>query len=232
MRRRDVLAGLGAAAAGPMAATEREEVDLLLVLAIDASGSLGNERLRMQREGHARAIASPAFLSAVALGPLGRIAVTVFEWSNEGRQDQIVAWTLVRDDADARSVAARLMHAPHPIPGYTSISGAIDRAAGLLAQAPYAAVRRVIDVSGNGQNNDGRPVTTARDAATAMGITINGLPILDAVAGLDSYFARHVIGGPGAFLVPARNLQSFEAAIRRKLLTEVASPSNGALAAA
>lgn len=86
----------------------------------------------------------------------------------------------------------------------------------------HAAARRVIDVSGNGPNNDGRPVHAARDAAAAMGITVNGLPILDGVAGLDAYFAQQVIGGPDAFMVPAHDLQSFEVAIRRKLLAEIA----------
>lgn len=196
---------------------------MLLVLAIDASGSLSDERLRLQREGHARAMASPDVLRAVAAGQLGRIAVTVIEWSNEGRQDQAVPWTLMRNAADAREIAARLMRAPNPVPGYTSISGAIDRAASLLAHAPFAAVRKVIDVSGNGANNDGRPVGMARDAAAARGITVNGLPILDAMAGLEAYFAEEVIGGPGAFMVPAQDIGSFEAAIRRKLRIEVAS---------
>jgi hypothetical protein len=222
MRRSGLLAGHAGAAADPANAADLDEVDILLVLAIDASGSLSDERLRLQREGHARAVDSPTFLRAIAAGPLGRIAITVIEWSNEGRQDQIVPWMLVRDDADTRALAQRVMRAPHPIPGYTSISGAIDRAAHLLAQAPYAAARRVIDVSGNGPNNDGRPVHAARDAAAAMGITVNGLPILDGVAGLDAYFAQQVIGGPDAFMVPAHDLQSFEAAIRRKLLAEIA----------
>ena len=223
MHRRGFLAGLAGAAAGRAAARGRDEVDVLLVLATDASGSLSDERVRLQRQGHARAIASSAFIRAVSAGPLGQIAVTVIDWSNEERQEQIVPWMLLRDGASAREVAARLMSAPNPIPGYTSISGAIDRAAALLAQAPYVAPRRVIDISANGPNNDGRPVRAARDSAVAEGITVNGLPILDSVAALDVYFAEEVIGGPGAFVLPAQDLESFEAAIRRKLLAEISS---------
>lgn len=198
------------------------EVDLLLVLAMDASGSLSDARITLQRRGHAEAVASPRFLDAIRAGEAGAVALTAVEWSDAGRQRQVVPWRRIADAAGARDFAAALLGAPRPIPGFTSISGAIDYAARLLGEAPFAASRRVIDLSGNGENNDGRPAAAARDAAVAAGITINGLPILDAVPDLDGYFAREVIGGPGAFLVPANDLEGFARAISRKLVMEVA----------
>jgi hypothetical protein len=200
-----------------------DRVDVLLVLAIDASGSLSDERLTLQREGHARAVESITFLDAVAAGHQGRVALTALEWSNSGRQDQAVPWTVIEDAPSARAFGSALLQAPRPIPGFTSISGAIDFSARLLAQAPYMAARRVIDISGNGQNNDGRPAIAARDDALAGGVTINGLPILDAVRDLDTYYAENVIGGPGAFMVVARDLDSFSQAILKKLVTEIAT---------
>ncbi len=198
------------------------EVDVLLVLAMDVSGSLGEARIVLQRRGHAEAVASPSFVRAVRSGGAGAVGLTAIEWSDAGRQRQIVPWRRIDDGGTAEDFAAALLRASRPIPGFTSISGALDFAARLLAEAPFAAARRIIDLSGNGPNHDGRPAAAARDAAVAKGITINGLPILDVIADLDAYFATQVIGGPGAFLVPARGLEDFATSIRRKLLLEVA----------
>lgn len=214
-------------AAGPAA----EAVDVLLVLAIDASGSLSDARITLQREGHARAVQSAPFLDAAAAGFHGRVGLAVVEWSNQDRQHQTVPWTAIGDAVAAQQFAAALVRAPRPIPGYTSVSGAIDFSVGLLARAPFAASRRVIDVSGNGINNDGRPAAVARDAAVAAGITINGLPILDVEEDLERYYTEEVIGGPRAFLVVARDLGSFATAIQRKLVTEVAYATTARAAA-
>jgi hypothetical protein len=228
MPRRTILSTLPAAAAalalrGAHAARPAAEaVDVLLVLAIDASGSLTDQRITLQREGHARAITNTRLLDAVRAGPLGRVALTVVEWSNQDRQTQTVPWAVISDAVAAGRFAQALMRAPGPIPGFTSISGAIDGAVRLIARAPYEATRRVIDISGNGVNNDGRPVVLARDDALAAGITINGLPILDVDPGLDEYFAAEVIGGPRAFTVIAHDIGSFAEAIQRKLITEIA----------
>jgi hypothetical protein len=226
MLRRTLLATVPAAAAsvalagGPRAAAA---VDLLLVLAIDASGSITDTQIGVQREGHARALEAPRFLGAVAGGPLGRIALTVVEWSSRDAQTQTVPWTMVEDAASARRVADAMMRAARPIPGYTSISGAIDFAARLIDQAPFEATRRVIDIAGNGTNNDGRPACDARDDAMAVGITVNGLPILDEVPDLDAYFTDQVIGGTRAFTVVADGLGSFVEAVQRKMVLEIAA---------
>jgi len=202
-------------------------VDVLLVFAIDASGSLSDAHLTLQREGHAGAVGSAAFVAAVRSMPRRRVALTVVEWSDHDRQEQVVPWTIIAGRDTAEAFAAALLRAPRPMPGFTSISGAIDFSAGLLKHAPFAAARRVIDVSGNGANNDGRPAAEARDDAVAAGITVNGLPILDVDAELDTYYANDVIGGDRAFLTVARDLASFSEAALRKLVTEIATAAPG-----
>ena len=198
-------------------------MDALLVLAIDASGSQSDETLMLQREGHALAVEHADFLRAVRSGVLGRVALAAVEWSSLDRQALAVPWTLVEDAMTARAFARTLRQASRPIPGYTSITGAIGFSATLLSQAPYNAAARVIDISGNGPNNDGAPPHAARDDAVAMGIIINGLPILDAVADLDEYYARNVIGGHRAFMIVARDARAFREAVLRKLLNEIAA---------
>lgn len=202
-------------------------VDVALVLAADASGSISQERLALQFEGHARALESAEVIEAIRSGPQGQIALTFVAWTGANRQVQLVDWSIIADAAAARAFAAALRRAPGPVPGYTSISGAIDGAARLLARSGILATRQVIDVCGNGTNNDGPPVTAARDAAVAAGITVNGLPILDLVAGLDTYFAEHVVGGPRAFLSVASDPSDLTRAVLRKLLLEIASVPHG-----
>jgi hypothetical protein len=208
----------------PLAASSdaRTEVDTALVLAVDASGSVTDERLRLQYDGYARALRGPGLVAAIQAGRRGRIAATLTEWSGAARQHQRVGWTLIEDAATAAVFAGALLEGPpHDIPDWTSISGAIDYARRLFERSLYDAARRVIDVSGDGANNDGRPAAEARDEAVAAGITINGLPILGAEPDLDVYYRTNVIGGSGAFLIVARDLGSFAEALQRKLLAEI-----------
>ncbi len=198
------------------------QVDLALVLAIDASGSVDATRLDLQRDGYGRAVVHGEFVSAVRAGPRGRVALTVIEWSSADRQDQVVPWTLIDGAPAAARFARALAAAPSPTPGFTSISGGIDRAVRLLQTSGFRAGRRMIDVSGDGASNDGRSVTAARDAAVAAGVTINGLPLIEGEPALAAYYAANVIGGPGAFLVPAVGMGAFAAAILAKLVSEVA----------
>lgn len=213
--RRDVLAGTRRAQDG-------EAVDVALVLAIDASGSVTDEVLRAQRHGHAEALAGEAFVAAVLAGVHGRIAVAVIEWSSGGRQEVTVPWTVIGGIDEARAVAERILRARPPLPGHTSISGAIDAGVALLGRFAGRAARRVIDISANGPSNDGRELAEARRAALEAGVTVNGLPILDVDPNLAAYFAAEVIGGPGAFVLPAEDAGSYRAAVLRKLMTEIA----------
>lgn len=211
----------GRRATATAAVRSPHDLDTLLVLAIDSSGSLTDDRLAFQRDGYARAVTAAPFLAAIRKGPAARVALAAVEWSSNDRQTLTVPWSVIEDAASARRFAERLLEAPRPIPGFTAIGAAIDYAVRLLAREPAVAPRRVVDVSGNGRNNDGRAAAEARDAALAAGVTVNGLPILDIDETLDSYYAEDVVGGPGAFVVVARDLHSFADAVLRKMVYEI-----------
>ena len=191
-------------------------------MAIDASGSVSNERLALEINGYARAIGSDDFLRAVRSGHYQRVALTFVGWSGSDRQEQMVPWSILGDAGSVDAFVVTLLAAARPMAGFTSISGAIDYSAELIWRSGYAASRAVIDISGDGRNNDGRPVIEARNAALATGITINGLPFLGVEPDLDDYYRGNVIGGHNAFAIPARDPGSFSEAVMRKLLTEVA----------
>ncbi|MBR0845828.1 DUF1194 domain-containing protein [Bradyrhizobium liaoningense] len=214
-----------------IADNEHPPVDVELVLAVDVSYSMDPAELLLQREGYAEAIVSNEFLQALKTGPNRRLALVYVEWSGPNDQKIIVPWRLIDGHKSAAAVAADITRAPARMGSRTSISGAINFALSLFDADPYRGLRRVIDVSGDGVNNDGSPVTIARDAALATGIIINGLPImLDGrlpsqmdIDDLDLYYEDCVIGGPGSFVVPVRSRDGFKAAIRAKLVLEVAS---------
>jgi hypothetical protein len=173
-------------------------------------------------------------IEAIRAGPSGRIAVSFVEWSGPFSQKIVIDWTVISDDETARLFGDRLVEAPRAFADSTSISAGIDFATTQLDRAPYEAHRRVIDVSGDGDNNSGRPVTAARDEALAKGVTINGLVILtetpslfysnhtDPPGGLANYYRHNVIGGDGAFVVIAKNFNAFGNAIIKKLIGEIA----------
>jgi hypothetical protein len=207
----------------------RAAVDVALVLAVDSSGSISEQRLTMQIQGYLDAIRHPSFIDAVCGGAHGRIGLTFVTWTDARRQDQTVPWTVIQTQDNAYTFAKAVQDALRPIPGWTSISGAIDFCTGLLLRSGYIATRRVIDISGDGANNDGRPVTDARDAAVAAGVTINGLPITEVEPDLEQYYRDNVIGGADSFVVVAHDSGAFGAAVLRKLLVEVAGgPRTGA----
>ncbi len=150
------------------------------------------------------------------------MALTFVGWSGWDRQEQMVPWSVLDDAGSVDAFVITLLAADKPTIGFTSISGAIDYSAELIRRSGYAASRNVIDISGDGRNNDGRHVIEARDAALAAGIIINGLPFLGVEPDLDSYYRENVIGGHNAFAITARDPGSFSEAVMRKLLTEVA----------
>src|SRR6266850_6372735 len=152
-----------------------QTTDLLLVLAADVSRSIDEGEFALQRKGYSTALTDPRVLAAIRGGTTGTIAVCFVEWSGAGEQLVVVDWTVIHDEEDAGVVAAAILAAPRSFMGRTSISGAIDFAMERLAAAKPRSNRRIIDVSGDGTNNSGRPVTEARDQAVAEGVTINGL---------------------------------------------------------
>ena len=198
-------------------------VDLLLVLAVDASGSVNQERFELQRRGYAEAFRNPRVLNAVRGGSTGSIAVTMVQWTGPTMQVQVVPWTLIKDERTITAFADAIEAAPRQLfGGGTSISGAIDYSMLILPSAPFKGFKRVIDVSGDGSNNRGRDVREARDDAVRAGVVINGLPILSLEPYLDKYYFDQVIGGPGAFMIPAESYEKFSDAVLRKLIQEMA----------
>ena len=214
------LAVLVAARTG--AATE--PVDLILVLAVDSSGSVDSKRFALQRKGYAAALTNPEVLASIRSGRNGAIGLIYFEWSGPQLHNDLVGWTRIDGEASAASVASVLLSAPRTIfGGGTSISGAIDHSRALLQTSPFAAPRRVVDISGDGRNNRGRSLEAARTEALTDGLIINGLPILGVEYGLDRYYEDEVIGGPGSFIVAAEGFEDFGRAILRKLLRDLVS---------
>src|SRR3954464_13117705 len=178
--------------------------DLLLILAVDASGSVNQTRFELQRRGYADAFRNPQVLNAIRGLSTGSIAVMMVQCTGPQLQALAVPWTLIKDAASANAFADAIEAAPRQLfGGGTSISGAIDHAMLLLPTAPYRGLKRVIDVSGDGSNNRGRDVREARDEAVRAGVVINGLPIVALEYDLDKYYTDNVIGGPGSFIVPA-----------------------------
>ena len=205
-------------------------VDIELILAVDVSYSMDMDELAVQREGYAQAIVSKEFLQALKAGQTGKIAITYFEWAASNDQKIIIPWRLIDGPETADAVSEEILKTPVRRASRTSISGAINFAMPLFDQNPYHGLRRVIDISGDGPNNNGLPVTGARDAALEKGITINGLPIMVKepsystmdIENLDFYYEDCVIGGPGSFVVSIKDRDKFKEAIRTKLLLEVA----------
>jgi hypothetical protein len=160
---------------------------------------------------------------------IGRIAVTYVEWSGPTQQKVVVPWTVLDGSEGAGGFSDALASTPIGLVFSTSLSGAIDFSVGLFRESGVDALRRVIDISGDGPNNTGRIVTLARDEAVAKGITINGLPFMlkrpsgrGEIEDLDLYYRDCVIGGVGAFIVPVRERHQFAEAIRTKLVREIA----------
>jgi hypothetical protein len=205
-------------------------VDVEVVLAVDVSYSMDPDEQQLQREGYMAAITSREFLQAIRQGMNGRIALTYVEWAGSHHQQIIVPWRLIDGPESADAFAADIGRARYTRASRTSISSALLFVAPLFEASGYRGVRRVIDVSGDGVNNNGPLVTVARDEVLAKGITINGLPILLKrpnvstldIDQLDIYYEDCVIGGPGSFVIPIRERDKFIEATRHKLVLEIA----------
>jgi hypothetical protein len=226
------IAQRASAGAGPLSVTEEngQLVDIELIIAVDISYSMDPDELAVQREGYAQAIISSEFLQALKSSRYGKVALTYFEWSASKDQKIVIPWRLIDGPEAADAVSAEILSAPIRRASKTSISGAINFAMPLYDSSGYHGVRRVLDISGDGPNNDGEPVAIPRAAALEHGITINGLPIMVKepsystmdIENLDWYYEDCVIGGVGAFVVPIKGRDQFKDAIRTKLVLEVA----------
>ena len=206
-------------------------VDLELVIAVDVSGSIDPEEAKLQRNGYVGAFSDKEVIGAITGGMLGKIAVTYVEWAGIHYSRTIVDWTVIDGEASALAFAERVAAAPIQTELWTSISMAIEYALPRFGNNGIEGTRRVIDISGDGPNNQGGMVTGFRDKAIAAGVTINGLPIVNdkpspwgwpPLPDLDLYYKHCVIGGSGAFYVVANTFTDFARAVRKKLLLEIA----------
>jgi hypothetical protein len=216
----------------PARAQGEVQVDLELVIAVDVSRSMTPHELEIQRRGYAEALVSEEVVNAMIGGFTGQVALTYVEWAGTQSQHVLVDWTLIKGKADATAFAARITSTFSGTLSRTSISAALDFAATRFDGNGFSGLRRVIDISGDGPNNQGRPVESARDDAIARGIVINGLPLMTRegmgyrwhLEDLDQYYYNCVIGGPGSFVVPVMEWSQFSDAVRRKLVLELAAP--------
>ncbi|MFC7052264.1 DUF1194 domain-containing protein [Hansschlegelia quercus] len=210
------------------------EVDLELVLAVDVSYSMDTEEQRVQRDGYVAALTSPPVLDAIRDGVTGRIALAYVEWAGSDEQRVLVPWTLIDGPETAAAFANRLAGEPLRRAYRTSISSALLYGAKMFEASGFKAMRRVIDVSGDGPNNQGPPIEAMRDELIDGGVVINGLPLMlkrpmlgvSDIGDLDVYYRDCVIGGPGAFVLPVRSVAQFPDAVRSKLVMEIAGPGS------
>jgi hypothetical protein len=205
-------------------------VDVELVIAVDISYSMDPDEQALQRDGYVAGFTSREFMQAVRGGMHGKVAVTYFEWAGPYDQRIVVPWRMIDGPEAADAFVNEIARAPYRRASRTSISGALTFGKPLFDASGFRGIRRVIDVSGDGTNNSGPPVTLTRDDVVASGITINGLPIMLKrpnsftmdIDRLDVYYEDCVIGGPGAFVVPIRARDQFKEATRTKLVMEIA----------
>ncbi len=229
-----LLVALCGTGPGP-AASAATKVDLALILAVDASRSIDSFEYTLQRKGYAQAFVHPSVVTAITSGEFQRIAVTYVEWSSSGQQAVLVGWTVIDSAESARLFSNALLAAPRRYFDATSVSGAIDFSVSLFPGAAVEPTRRVIDISGDGPNNRGRPSEAARDDAVRSGITINGLAIVNdrpsrppwPEEAVDKHYREKVIGGPGAFVMVVKGFEAFAVGIRQKLVREIAGRPPG-----
>jgi hypothetical protein len=222
-----VLSALPARAAEP--------VDLVLALVTDVSRSINDSEFELEKKGYATAFTDPDVIAAIHGGPVGAIAVTYIEFAASDEVRTVLDWTLIRDAAGAQAFAARLLDAPRSFYGRTAIGAGMEQAMRAMSDGKFEAQRRVIDVCGDGTNNNGRDVAAVRDQAVEAGITVNGLAIINdhpvswtfahvqPPGGLDNYYRENVTGGPGSFVLVVHDFASFGAAMKRKLINEIAA---------
>ena len=205
-----------------------QQVDLKLVLAVDVSGSIDSEEFRLEREGTADAFADSDVVKAIQTGALGRIAVTMLDFSSPQFDKVVIDWTVIKDKTSAMAFAETIRNTARSPGRRTSVSSALELGSLLLesSEKDIVATRRVIDVTGDGPNNDGNPMTDTHDKTIAQGVVVNGLPVMDEMANgyfpeLDKYYAGCVTGGRGAFVVVVHSYKDYAAAMRHKLILEI-----------
>ncbi len=205
-------------------------VGLELMLLVDVSGSVDGGEYVLQRDGYVSAFQSAAVQNAILASQDGAIAVTYIEWSGDTQRSTRVGWTLINSAASANAFAALLSGVTRAYSGSTAIQDAIGKSyIGFGTEVGgtdngFESLRQVIDVSGDGSDNDSATFTTAgsgRNAALAAGVdTVNGIAILGE-GGLAAYYQNNVVGGANSFYSSAATFGDFATAIQHKLVREI-----------
>lgn len=231
MKRRSALVGSLAAMAAATTGRADTPVDLQLVLAVDVSRSIDEVEAELQRRGYVEALTNDRVIDAILSGEHRRIALCYTEWAGTHYQAVVIDWSVIDSAAGARRFAEKLAEAPRASQSWTAIGAALVHAGQRFEASGFTSKRRVIDVSGDGRTNDGPPAEIVRDKLVAMGIVINGLPVMMNRTNfgrppdltLDKYYEENVIGGPGSFMIVADNFDHFGRAVRTKLVREISS---------
>jgi hypothetical protein len=200
-----------------------EKIDLALCLAVDASSSVDYDEFALMLGGTAAALRDAGIGAALAAGPRGAAALALLLWSGRGAQAVALPWTRLDGPGAAAAFADLVENAPRLVPpGATALGEGMAAGLALLAACPAEATRLVLDVSGDGRHNQGRPPAPVRDIGVAAGVTINGLAVLNEEPDLLDHYRAEVIGGPGSFALPTPDYAAFAQAMREKLLREIA----------
>ena len=235
MKRRAALMGSLAVLAGAKTARAQTPVDLQLVLAIDVSRSIDEVEAELQRRGYIEALTDDRVIDAIRSGENKRIALCYTEWAGTHYQTVVIDWMVIDSARSARRFADKLAESPRASQSWTAIGAALAHAGQRFEESGFISIRRVIDVSGDGRTNDGPPAEQVRDKLVAQGIVVNGLPVMmgrenfgrPSDLTLDKYYEDDVIGGPGSFLIVARNFDDFGRAVRSKLIREISFTGAG-----
>ena len=212
------------AAAEAQNAAPPPEVDTALIVSVDVSNSVDEERYKLQMEGIAKALEDPEVLKAILNGPQGGILVAMVTWADKPRLS--LPWQRIASAADAASVAAKVRALPRQTGEFTCVSGMLRTISDkVVPQIPAKALRIIVDVSGDGRENCNpeEPPASVRDELAASGVTVNGLPILEGDEGptLEQWYRDNIMGGPSSFILPAHGFGDFGRAIRQKFMIEI-----------
>ena len=199
-----------------------EKVDLALCLAVDASSSVDFDEFGLMLGGYGAAFRDDSVQAAIVGAPRRAVAACMLMWSGPGAQAVAVPWTRLDSAETAGAFAEAVENAPRLVTGgATAIGEGMAAGLALLGTLPTEATRLVMDVSGDGRHNQGRPPGPVRDIGVAAGVTINALAILNEEPDLLDHYQAEVIGGPGSFAMHTPDYQAFAGAIRQKLLREI-----------
>ena len=208
-----VMAGI---TAGPASASD---VRLELSLLVDDSGSVSSTEFNLQKTGYVNVFNNTFYNNVIGSGA---IAVNLVYWSGASQQNEVVPWTILNSQTAVDNFRTAISATTQQFSGLTAPGSAINYAVTSLLNNGISSDRQVIDISGDGSQNDGFTTATARNNALTAGIdAINGLAILGSEANLETWYNNNIKGGTGAFVLVANDFGDFSTAINQKITREI-----------